>query len=108
MSTTCCVGGNVASGEEPEEKENPFELFAETEILAEDCLGLVAQTIFRQNLSFGEHLEGVLFFFRLFATGPTGWPRSGINLAEPCAAALMTSSAWTDARRSVLKTGQDV
>jgi len=32
-------------------------------------VGLVAQTIFRQNLSFGEHLEGVLFFFRLFLTG---------------------------------------
>jgi len=28
-----------ASGEEPEVKENPFEIFAETEILAEDCLG---------------------------------------------------------------------
>eukprot|EP00434_Breviolum_minutum_P042300 symbB.v1.2.037645.t1/scaffold5615.1/size25328/3 len=27
-----------ASGEEPKE-ENPFEIFAETEILAEDCLG---------------------------------------------------------------------
>ena len=63
----------------------------------------MAQTIFRQNLSFGEQLKRVLFFFRLFATGPTGWPRSGINLAEPCGAALMTSSrrhqgggAWTD------------
>ena len=56
-------------GEEPEEKENPFELFAETEILAEDCLGHESQTVFRQNLSFGEQLERVLFFFRLFAKG---------------------------------------
>ena len=56
-------------GEEPEEKENPFELFAETEILAEDCLGHESQTIFRQNLSFGEQLKRVLFFFRLFARG---------------------------------------
>ena len=35
----CPVQCRQASGEEPEEKENPFELFAETEILAEDCLG---------------------------------------------------------------------
>ena len=32
-------------------------------------VGLMAQTIFRQNLSFGEQLKRVLFFFRLFARG---------------------------------------
>ena len=34
----CPVQCRQASGEEPKE-ENPFEIFAETEILAEDCLG---------------------------------------------------------------------
>ena len=35
----CPVQCRQAFGEEPEVKENPFEIFAETEILAEDCLG---------------------------------------------------------------------
>ncbi|MCV6602943.1 MAG: hypothetical protein OIF54_15505 [Cohaesibacter sp.] len=43
----CPVQRRQACDEEPgeENRENPFEMFAETEILAEDCLGHQSQSL---------------------------------------------------------------